>query len=196
MALADLSAADPALARVIASVGPMQLPADLPTFERFTRAIIGQQLSVRVASTISARFVALFGGESGTTAERALAAPEEDLRAAGLSGAKVAAVRALATFWIAEALTPDRLAQLSDEDLIALLTRVKGIGPWTVKMILIFSLHRPDVLPFEDLGLRMGIRKLDGLAELPTPKETQRRAERWRPWRTVATWYCWQSLKD
>ena len=195
-AIAHLRSVDPALARAIDAVGPVKLeprPADLGAL---CRSIIGQQLSVVVANAIGGRFAALAAKKDGTIdARMLLSIPEEQLRAVGLSRAKVVAVRSLAEFWLAEELHEDRLRAHEDEDLIKLLTRVKGIGPWTVKMILIFSLNRPDVLPHEDLGLRAGLRRIHAMDEMPTIRQTLDLTAAWKPWSTVGTLYCWEILR-
>lgn len=196
-ALEHLRAADPLLGQVIARCGPFRLERHPPGYLALCWAIIGQQLSMLVAGKLTARFTELLHERGGTRPEVALRIEEEALRARGLSGAKARAVHSLAAFWISEGLTEQRLAAMPDEELLELLTSVKGIGPWTVKMFLIFSLRRPDVLPVEDLGLRAGLRGLhgDGDGELPSAGKIEELAEAWRPWRTVGTWYCWRHLE-
>lgn len=195
VALAQLRAADPALARAMDLVGPFRLPKRPADLHALCVAIIGQQVSIIAAAAIAGRFTALVGEADETVAERLLSLPEEQIRAVGLSGAKARTVHALARFWQEKGLTSAMLTAMPDEQLIDLLTHVKGIGPWTVKMFLIFSLNRPDVLAEEDLGVRMGLRRLYSLPQLPTPKECHGLTEKWRPFRTVATWYLWQLLK-
>lgn len=194
-AIAHLRSADPALARAMDAVGPFRLTSNPANLDELCRSIIGQQLSVVVASAIEKRFSALVGDLSRKPPTHLLKFSVEQLRAVGLSNAKARTVHALAEFWAAEELTEERLAAMPDDELIALLTQVKGIGPWTVKMFLIFCLRRPDVLPQEDLGLRAGLRKIHGLGEMPTQKEVPALAAAWGPWSTVGTWYCWQYLK-
>ncbi len=189
-----LAACDPGLARAIAAVGKFRLVTKPATLHSLCTAIIGQQLSIIVAARIVERFTALGGGLDDFTPDHVLSLTDEQLRGAGLSGAKVRAVRSLSEFWIAHKLTPKKLAALPDQDLIDLLVQVKGIGPWTAKMFLIFALRRPDVLAHEDLGLRMGIRDIYGMEELPTRQETETISAPWAPWRTVATWYVWQYI--
>lgn len=193
-AIAHLKAVDSSLSRAIDKVGPFRLPRRPATLHQLCVEIIGQQLSVLVAARIAERFSALAGKNGTFSARRLLAVPEEKLRAAGLSGAKTKAVYTLAEFWEREKLKPETFTHMPDEEIIDLLTQVKGIGPWTVKMFLIFCLHRPDVLPQEDLGMRAGIRKLDGLDEMPPSVAIVQRAEAWAPWRTVGTWYTWAYL--
>ncbi|MEO8377100.1 MAG: DNA-3-methyladenine glycosylase [Candidatus Sumerlaeota bacterium] len=194
-ALRHLRSVDPQLARAIDHVGIFSLPTSRPaTLYSLCRAIIGQQLSTTVAGTIAARFVTACGDGEHIAPQSVLRLTDEQLRAVGLSGAKTRSVRSLAEFWQREKLTHEHLDTLPDEELIEYLTQVKGIGPWTVKMILIFSLRRPDVMPHEDLGVRAGIKKIYRLDELPTPKETIAIAEKWAPYRSVASWYCWSVL--
>lgn len=190
-----LAQADPALGRAIKAAGRLRVKKHPETLHALCSSIIGQQLSMHVARVIVGRFTGLAGATDGLTAERLLRLREADLRAAGLSRAKVQTVHGLARFWKAERLTPARLRELPDEELIELLTQVKGIGPWTVKMFLIFSLQRPDVLPQEDLGLRAGLQQIHGTEKMPSPREVIAQGECWRPWRTLATHYCWEYLR-
>ncbi len=185
------------MAEVIGRCGPFRLGEHPPGYLALCWAIIGQQLSMIAAGRITARFTELVERRGGPDPAAVLRVPERELRACGLSGAKAAAVRRLAGFWIEERLDSSRLAALPDEELLRLLTVVKGVGPWTVKMFLIFSLRRPDVLPVEDLGLRAGFREIYGTpnGDMPSPEVIEARAEAWRPYRTVGTWYCWRHLE-
>jgi DNA-3-methyladenine glycosylase II len=176
-------------------VGPIDLPGKPATLYQFCRAVLGQQLSTTVAGRIADRFRDLVGDDDTLTSGSLLSISEESLRGVGLSGAKARTVKNLAEFWAAQDLSAVRLRDMPDEEILRLFTQVKGIGPWTVKMVLIFCLRRPDVLPVEDLGVRMGVQRLDNLDKQPSPTEVLTRGERWRPYRTVATWYCWQLLK-
>jgi len=194
-ALADLRAADSVLARVMDRVGPFDLRDRAPGLRGICHAIIGQQLSVLVAARICERFDRLFDGEGDVDPAHLARATDGELRTVGLSRAKMVAVRGLAAFWMDHGLTPEKIRSMGDADLLDTLTRIKGIGPWTVRMVLIFNLRRPDVLPVEDLGLRMGIQKIYNLEGRPDAATIEGIAEPWRPWRTVATWYCWESLK-
>ena len=162
-------------------------------FEALLRAIVYQQLSGRAAGAIHARVLELFDG--GRPTARALAAIGDDrLRAAGLSRAKVRAARDLAEKTIARVVPGARtLRTLSDDEIAARLVQVRGIGLWTVEMLLISYLARPDVLPATDLGIRRGFMRIQGLEALPAPAEVLARGERWRPWRTVASWYLWRT---
>jgi len=197
-----LASADPALGRVIARVGPFPLEAPtLSPFAYLLAAITRQQLSGKAAATIHARVLALYPRDR-VTPERLAATPDDRLREAGLSGAKTLAVKDLAARALAgEVPTRARLQRLPDEEVIERLTAVRGVGRWTVEMLLMFYLGRPDVLPVDDLGIRKGFvvafgrpRRRDAQG-LPHPDAIRRRAERWRPWRSIASWYLWRALE-
>jgi DNA-3-methyladenine glycosylase II len=198
--LEHLRAADDTLAQVIDERGPLDLdvrvrgrPAD--AYGALLRAIVGQQLSVKAAKTIYERFVGLFGGRTPTP-EELLEVDTDALRAAGLSGAKAKYVRSLAEHVISGQLELDRLDELSDERVTAELVAVKGLGQWTADMFLIFHLGRPDVLPVGDLGVRRAVERLYGLEGLPSAAELEALGERWRPWRSLASLYLWESLEN
>lgn len=157
------------------------------------RSITGQQLSTTAARTIFGRLLELFGGRPPTPAEL-LAANSDDLRAAGLSGAKVTYARDLADHIERGDLRLDRLHELPDEEVSRELTAVKGLGQWTADMFMIFHLGRPDVLPVGDLGVRRGAELSYGLVALPKPAELLTLAEPWRPYRSLASLYLWESL--
>jgi DNA-3-methyladenine glycosylase II len=165
---------------------------DPDLFAVLVRCIVSQQISTAAAATISGRLLAVLG-PAGLTHAGVLALDDEALRACGLSAAKRRAVRDLASH---PHTTPAALAALVDLDDAAVarhLLPVRGVGPWTVDMVLMFGLGRPDVLPVGDLGLRLAVRDEFGLAELPGPQELETLAASWRPYRTVATWYMWRS---
>ena len=159
------------------------------------RAIVGQQLSVKAAFTIHGRLLELFGGENPSPAQL-LAAPESDLRGAGLSGRKVSYLHDLARHVDDGSLEVDRFDQLSDEEVIEEITAVRGLGEWSAQVFLMFHLERPDVLPTGDLGIRKAAQNEYGLAELPKPDELTAIAEPWRPRRTLACLYLWESLAN
>ena len=196
-ALAHLRRADPALGRVIARVGPCRLEAraEGTHFEAVARAIVFQQLSGRAAGTIHGRFHALYGGRAPEPAEL-LATPDDALRAAGLSRQKVGYLRDLAARVDAGDVPLADIEALGDDDVIAALTRVKGVGRWTAQMFLMFRLGRPDVLPELDLGIQRAIELAYGLGRLATPAEVLAIGAPWAPWRTVASWYLWRSLEN
>jgi len=196
-AVAHLKRADPVLARVIARVGPCRFEprAEGTHFEAVARAIVYQQLSGKAAGTIHARFHALYGGRAPEPAEL-LATGDEALRSAGLSRQKIGYLRDLAARVDAGDLPLDRVDALGDDDLIAALTRVKGVGRWTAQMFLMFRLGRPDVLPDLDLGIQRAIELAYGLGRLATPAEVLEIGAPWAPYRTVASWYLWRFLDN
>jgi DNA-3-methyladenine glycosylase II len=196
---AHLRAADPVLAPLIDRFGPLEMvPENRRGREHYAalvRAIVGQQLSVKAAASIFSRVEAMFGGRAPTP-EQILAADTDALRAAGLSRAKVLYLRSLAEHVRDGSLELDRLEQLPDDEVLAELVAVKGLGAWTAQMFLMFQLERPDVLPVGDLGIRRAAERLYGLDDLPSPAELERIAEPWRPWRTLACRYLWASLEN
>jgi DNA-3-methyladenine glycosylase II len=193
--LAHLSSADPVLAGLIHAVGPcaLALQSECHPFEALAQAIAHQQLNGTAANTILKRFIDGCGQGAFPTPQMVLAASERSLRAAGFSFAKVAALRDLADKTLA-ALVPEAavLLALGDEQIVARLTQVRGIGRWTVEMLLMFRLGRPDVLPVDDFGVRSGFRAAYGLRKLPRPQVLAAWGERWRPYRSTAAWYLWR----
>jgi DNA-3-methyladenine glycosylase II len=164
-------------------------------YEALARAIVGQQLSTKAARSIWERLVETLGGTFPPSSEL-LAADAETLRGAGLSRAKVSFLQDLAERANDGRLDLDSLAELSDEDVIATLTEIKGVGPWTAEMFLIFHLGRPDVVSTGDLGIRRAVQIAYGLDDLPGPTDLERIAEPWRPHRTLACLYLWRSLDN
>jgi len=193
-AIQHLRAADAMLAKLMDTIGPCQLkPKDSWTvFSALARAIVFQQLNGKAASSIFERLCALF--PEGLCAEAVLAASEETLRSAGLSRSKLLSLRDLADKTLKQQL-PElaELHQLDDEAIIEQLTRVRGIGRWTVEMLLIFNLGRPDVLALDDYGLRKGYATAFRKRELPSKQELAKRGEKWTPYRSVASWYLWRA---
>ena len=187
-----LSRRDPALQRLIKSVGPCTLQPTGVSFVILVRSIISQLISSKAAVTIFGRLQAALPGGQVTPAT-ILQASEATLRCAGLSGSKARALHDLAERVATCALPLDHLAQMTDDEVTARLLPVHGIGRWTTEMSLIFALGRLDVLPVDDFGLRAGVRDVYALAELPDRKILRELAEPWRPYRTVATWYFWRS---
>jgi DNA-3-methyladenine glycosylase II len=201
-ARAALAASDPTMAALIERIGKIDLstrlrrrseerPAD--AYGALLRAIVGQQLSTKAARTIYLRVLDLFGGVTPSP-QQLLDAGEQDLRGAGLSGRKVEYIRDLAAHVLSGELELDRLDQLGDEEAIEEIVAVRGLGRWTAEMFLIFHLERPDVLSGGDLGIRKAIQIEYGLEEMPTPTEVTERGERWRPHRSLASLYLWESL--
>ncbi len=196
-ALAHLQAADPALKELIARIGPfaLELHQAKSLFESMLRSIIYQQLHGKAAAAIHGRVRAVLETKGGTTFEAIELASDADLRAAGLSAAKLFAIRDLAAK--CRAGTVPSLAEarkLSDAELEERLTTVRGIGPWTVHMLLIFQLGRPDVMPTGDFAIRLAFKKLYRKRKDPTPAQILKHTRKWQPYRSVATWYLWKSL--
>jgi DNA-3-methyladenine glycosylase II len=192
-----LARRDPVLSELIKQHGPCGLAAAQRTdhFAALTRAIVGQQLSTKAASTIYARLIALMPG--GTPTAAALAAlSDEQLRAVGISRQKAAYLRDLAERVHSGSLNLDALDAMSDEEVITALSQVKGIGRWSAEMFLIFRLHRPDVLPLGDLGIVNAVQRVYRLRKRPTAERIRRLGEAWRPYRSVASWYLWRSLDN
>jgi len=192
-----LAATDPRMAQLIArslrySVKPGKL---IRPFDALAESIAYQQLSGKAAATIWKRVRALYPRRKYLDPKEILETPDEILRAAGLSRSKVAAVKDLAAKAI-DGTVPSarRLARMSDEEIIARLITVRGIGRWTVEMLLLFDLGRPDVWPVDDYGVRKGFAKTFGKRKLPKPKQLMKLGEKWRPHRSVAAWYLWRAL--
>jgi DNA-3-methyladenine glycosylase II len=196
-AVAHLRRADPTLAAVIARVGPGRFEprAEGTHFEAVARAIVYQQLSGKAAGTIHGRFHAIYGGRAPEPAEL-LATADEPLRAAGLSRQKLGYLRDLAARVDAGEVPLDRIETLGDDEIVDVLTRVKGVGRWTAQMFLMFRLGRPDVLPDLDLGVQKAIQLAYGLAAMPKPADVLRIGAPWAPYRTVASWYLWRFLDN
>jgi DNA-3-methyladenine glycosylase II len=196
--LAHLSRNDPVLERLIRAVGPCRLePPELcHPFQVLARAIAHQQLNGTAANTILKRLVENCGKGAFPSPQMLLDAPVESLRAAGFSFAKVAALRDLATKSLS-AVVPEHAALLpmTDAEIIERLTAVRGIGRWTVEMLLIFQLGRPDVLPVDDFGVRAGFQAAYGLRRMPPPKVLAAYGERWKPYRTTVAWYLWRAVE-
>src|SRR5215212_9678060 len=196
-AVRHLAKADPVLARLMKRAGPFALKTRQMhnPFEALARNIVFQQLHGSAAEAIHRRVLELFGG-GRLRPQDVLQAPEEALRGAGLSGAKTAALKDLAAKTLDGTVpTLARLKRMGDEEIVARLTQVRGIGRWTVEMLLMFRLGRPDVLPVGDFAVRKGFMVAYGLDEMPKPKALELHAERWRPYRSVASWYMWRAVE-
>jgi 3-methyladenine DNA glycosylase/8-oxoguanine DNA glycosylase len=196
-ALAHLCQADPRLGHVIQLAGPFTLrPQRLQSpFAALMRAIVYQQLSGKAAATILSRTCSLFPEETPTP-ELLLAMSDEQLRSAGVSRNKAASLKDLAAKTLDGTVpTLPRLKKMTDDEIVEHLTQVRGIGRWTVEMLLIFRLGRPDVLPVLDLGVRKGFQVTYRRRELPDPKRLLKHGERWRPYRSVASWYLWRAVE-
>jgi DNA-3-methyladenine glycosylase II len=187
-------ARDPVMRRLIARHGPCGLQCRRRSpYEALTRAIAHQQLNGRAAQTILARFVALFGDGRFPQPAEVLAAHPARLRSAGFSRGKVRAIKDIARHALAGTVPTRRAAgRLGDEEIVERLVAIHGVGRWTVEMLLIFTLGRPDILPVDDFGVREGYRRAYGTRLRPTPKALRRLGERWKPYRSVAAWYLWR----
>lgn len=193
----ELARRERRLGRLIARVGPPTYLDRAPTslFASLARSIVYQQLAGKAAATIHGRVLDLLPGRRMSPAA-ILALTDEQLRGAGLSRGKLAAMRDLAVKSLDGTVPPlARIRRMDDEEIIERLTQVRGIGRWTVEMLLIFRLGRPDVLPVSDLGVRKGFAVTYRRDELPDADELTAHAERWRPWRSVASWYMWRATE-
>jgi DNA-3-methyladenine glycosylase II len=197
-AVQHLLRADKVLARVIRKVGPCPLAPrrGVQPYQALVKAVAYQQLNGNAAETIFRRFLAQFPETKFPAPEQVVAAPDETLRSAGLSRAKTASIKDIAAQTLAGVVPTRRaIVKMSDAEIAERLTTIRGVGPWTVEMLLMFTLGRPNVLPATDYGVRCGFARLHGLKELPSPKELLAHGERWRPHRSVAAWYLWRVLE-
>ena len=184
---------DPALARVIQAVGPFRLKRNRNYFVVLCRSIVSQQISTAAAETIFTRFQKLFDGYAPTP-ERVAGLKDTSLRSAGLSRQKAAYLKDLSRRFLDQSIRPRQLNYLSNEEIIDRLTGVHGIGRWTAEMFLIFSLSRLDVLPVDDLGLRVAVQNIYNMKVRPDAKRLRAIGKKWSPLETVGTWYAWRSL--
>lgn len=189
--LRHLKKSDPILREAMRKAGPFRLKLHRNRFHALVKSIVSQQISGKAARSIWEKLKTI---ATPLSAERIHALSVDELRAAGLSGQKVSYIQDLAGHVLDGRLQLSRIGRMSDEQVIEALVAVKGIGEWTAQMFLIFSLGRMDVFPHADLGVRMAIRKLYELDELPDRETSHRIAEPWRPYASIATWYCWRSL--
>ncbi len=190
-ATVHLKKADPTLDGIIRQHGQCALKLNRRYFYSLVEAILSQQLSIKAATTIFRRFRELLDGKIESTAILNLS--DEQFRSVGISRQKMGYLRDLSQKWNDGHINPRRFAKMSDEEVIAALTQVKGIGRWTAEMFLIFCLGRLDVLPVGDLGFRNAVKRTYGLRRDPTPEKIAQIAEAWRPYRSIATWYFWES---
>jgi DNA-3-methyladenine glycosylase II len=193
-----LARRDPRLGAAIKRIGPCAL-AERQRKDHLSAlvgSIVSQQLSTKAAATIFGRFVALFENNGGLSATAIAAQSDEALRGVGLSGQKVGYLRDLCARIEDGRLRLDELESLPDEQVIARLVEVKGFGRWTAEMFLMFRLHRPDVLPVGDLGIVNAVQRLYGLRKRPDAKRILKLGETWKPYRSVASWYLWQTLRN
>lgn len=196
-AVAHLCRADKTLAKLIRKVGPCRLVPQTrrEPFQALVRSVTFQQLNGKAAETILGRVLALYPGKKFPTPEDLLATPDEKLRAAGLSRNKTLAVKDIAAQTLAGVVPDSRaIKKLANEKILERLTSVRGVGPWTVEMLLMFTLGREDVFPVTDFGVRKGFALTYGWKELPSPKELLAHGEKWRPHRSTAAWYLWRAV--
>jgi len=196
-ALEHLSLSDKVLARLIRKVGPCRLEPRRNTspFQALVESVAHQQLNGTAANTILKRVIALYPKRKFPAPEDLLSTADEHLRGAGLSRAKVTAIKDIAAKTIERLVPASRaIAKLSNEEILERLTTIRGVGPWTVEMLLMFKLGRLDVLPASDFGVRKGFALIYRRKELPAPADLLAHGERWRPYRTIASWYLWRAL--
>jgi DNA-3-methyladenine glycosylase II len=193
-AIVALKQSDPVMAGLIERAGYRQIRYLEPGFETLVKSIVWQQLSGKAAATIYGRFKAA-AGDGQLTPESVLALTPARMRALGLSRQKIAYIRDIARHTRSGEADFNALRRVPDDEVIEVLTRLKGVGVWTAHMFLIFALRRKDVMPSGDLGVRAAIKKAYGLEQMPTPAEVEQLGEKWRPYRTIASWYLWLSLE-
>jgi len=196
-AVRHLTTADPVLGGLIARVGPCDLKPDRTRspFQALVQAVAHQQLNGKAANTILTRFIALFPHGRFPSAKEVFDVDASVLAGVGFSRAKAGYVKDIARMAL-EGVVPGngQIKRLSDDEIIARLTQIKGVGRWTVEMLLIFSLGRPDVLPVDDYGIRQGFAIAFRKRKLPEPEQILERGERWKPYRTTASWYLWRAV--
>ena len=197
-ALHHLAAADSDFAELIARIGPCTAaPKPREPYEALVRAIAHQQLHGRAAEAILARLAALHPGPAFPPPDRLAATPDEALRACGFSGSKIAALRDICAHALAGTVpTLQGAAALPDDELLRRLVAIRGVGRWTVEMLLIFTLGRPDVLPVDDFAVREGWRLINALSAQPRPRELAAIGRAWSPWRSTAAWYLWRAADE
>jgi len=194
-----LRASDPRMAALIARSRRYEigLAVAIRPFEALAESIAYQQLNGKAAASIWNRVRALYPKRKRLDPAKVLATPDETLRAAGLSRAKIAAIKDLAAKTLDGTVPSSRvLLRMSDDEIVARLTTVRGIGRWTVEMLLLFDLGRPDVWPVDDYGVRKGFARTFGKRKLPTPKQLMKHGEKWRPYRSLAAWYFWRAVDE
>ena len=191
-AVVALKKSDPELTTLLDTFEIEDWTPETNYFKSLTRAIIFQQLSGKAAKTISGRFIALYDGKDYPSPEDVLKTNHETLRSVGLSNAKVQYIKNISEAFLNETVDHAHLDSLSDKEIMAQLVSIKGVGPWTAQMFLMFTLNRSDVFPTGDLGVQKGFQQYFKLAELPTPVAMEKRAEKWKPYRTIAALYFWK----
>lgn len=195
LAIRHLRAVDPLLAPLIDTHPQPQFDSHHPPFLSLTKSILYQQLAYKAGTSIYTRFVSLCGGEDSICPDSVLALSSQQLKQIGVSGRKASYLYDLANKYKSGILSDDTVVKMDDRSLFTMLSMVKGIGSWSVHMFMIFSLHRPDVLPVSDLGVRKGVQFLYGLEELPRPSQMEHLCEKWKPYRSVGAWYMWRLVE-
>ncbi|XP_052197454.1 alkylbase DNA glycosidase-like protein mag2 [Diospyros lotus] len=194
VALHHLRTVDPLLVPLIDSLPAPAFEAHHPPFVALTRSILYQQLAYKAGTSIYTRFVELCGGEDRVLPETVLALSAQQLRQIGVSARKATYLFDLANKYNTGILSDNSIVGMDDKSLFTMLSMVKGIGSWSVHMFMIFSLHRPDVLPVSDVGVRKGVQILHGLEDVPRPSQMEQLCEKWRPYRSVGSWYMWRLI--
>ncbi|XP_050211397.1 DNA-3-methyladenine glycosylase [Mercurialis annua] len=194
-AIRHLREADPLLSSLIDIHPPPTFDTFHTPFLALTRSILYQQLAFKAGTSIYTRFISLCGGEGGVVPDTVIALTPQQLRQIGVSGRKASYLHDLARKYHNGILSDSSIVNMDDKSLFTMLTMVNGIGSWSVHMFMIFSLHRPDVLPINDLGIRKGVQLLYNLDDLPRPSHMDQLCEKWRPYRSVASWYLWRFIE-
>ncbi|KAK9074760.1 hypothetical protein SSX86_003078 [Deinandra increscens subsp. villosa] len=194
-ALHHLRSTDPLLANLIANHPPPTFDSHQAPFLALAKSILYQQLAYKAGTSIYTRFVTLCGGENGVVPETVLSLTSQQLKQIGVSGRKSSYLFDLANKYKNGILSDESIVKMDDRSLFTMLSMVKGIGSWSVHMFMIFSLHRPDVLPVSDLGVRKGVQLLYSLDELPRPSQMEQLCVKWRPYRSVGAWYMWRFVE-
>ncbi|KAL3813198.1 hypothetical protein ACJIZ3_014466 [Penstemon smallii] len=194
-ALRHLRVADPLLIPLMDTHARPQFESHQPPFLALTKSILYQQLAYKAGTSIYTRFISLCGGEDSVRPDNVLALSSQQLKQIGVSGRKATYLYDLANKYNSGILSDDTVVKMDDRSLFTMLSMVKGIGSWSVHMFMIFSLHRPDVLPVSDLGVRKGVQLLYGLEDLPRPSQMEQLCEKWRPYRSVGAWYMWRFVE-
>ncbi|RLN30782.1 hypothetical protein C2845_PM05G28240 [Panicum miliaceum] len=194
-AIRHLRDADPVLAAVIDAHEAPVFQCPHRPFHSLVRSILYQQLAFKAAASVYSRFLSLLGDETSVTPDAVLSLTPQQLRQIGVSPRKASYLHDLARKYVSGILSDSAIINMDDRSLAVMLTMVKGIGPWSVHMFMIFSLGRPDVLPSADLGVRKGVQMLYGLEEVPRPSQLDKLCERWRPYRSVGAWYMWRVIE-
>ncbi|CAA3026007.1 probable DNA-3-methyladenine glycosylase 2 isoform X1 [Olea europaea subsp. europaea] len=195
LAIRHLRSADPLLVSLIDTHAPPQFEFHHPPFLALTKSILYQQLAYKAGAAIYTRFISLCGGEDFVRPDTVLALSAQQLKQIGISGRKASYLYDLANKYNSGILSDESVVKMDDRSLFTMLSMVKGIGSWSVHMFMIFSLHRPDVLPVSDLGVRKGVQLLYSLEELPRPSQMEQLCEKWKPYRSVGAWYMWRFVE-